>query len=422
MIRCALVVALCARSYAEPLLPFSATQLGNGVRVVLAPDPNASSVVVHVRYEVGAGDEARAEAGYTHLVERLLFAGTKHVGDFEARIEAAGGWAGSVTTQDHLSVFEQMPPEALELALWLEAERMASLSESITDAGLARAKADIAAEWRSAYIEQPSSLVARDVQQRLWPTVNLVLGDNIAVPRATRATIAAFARAHIAPTRTTLVIAGNFDATRALEYVTKYVGAIAPARTNGGVKIARAVPLASSSEHAIGDPIANVVVAFRLDEPFSDDALAIEVAARVLAGGRASRLQRRLVDGKRASTVDIELVRQRGGCELHIAATPMPGIASATVAHELQSEVAKLHGTISDDELERAKAAVDRDLVLALEGLAYRADALASWRAYGGAALSLDVLRARYRAVTTRALDRAIETWLSKSVTTNSTQ
>ena len=408
----ACVLLLVARIAHGEVLAVSDERLANGLRVVLAPDPSASVVAIHLRFD---GDDAGS-----HLLERLMFLGSLHVkaGELEQRVDAAGGWIGSTTTVDHVSVFEQVPAEALELALWLEAERMASVADAIGDAAVARGKREIAGERRSAYEVEPYALVPRELQRALWPAdhpnARPVLGD---VATATTAAMRALAKARLTPARATLVIAGRFDARGTRDRVIRYFGSlprgVAPASAAHATQ-----PLARSEERTVADPIASVVVAFRMPAPFGGDALALEVAARMLAGGRTSRLQRRLVDAGLASSVDAEIVHQREGCELHVRAMPSPGVDVAHVAAEIHDELGKLRTRAqSDDEVRRAATALDSELVIALESVSFRADMLARWAAYTGSPRFFDKQRALLRAVTPRAVQQAAAQWLAHDVT-----
>jgi predicted Zn-dependent peptidase len=290
---------------------------------------------------------------------------------------------------------------------------MAGFADGITDAALARAKTELAAEWRSAYVDQPYALVARKLQELLWPAhhpnAHLVLGDGRL--RATLAQVRAFARQHITPSLTTLVIAGRFELQPTRELVKKYFAWIPPSKRGPSLARASAAPLAKSRTEAVVDPIPHVVVAFPIDKPYSPDAIAIEVAGHMLAGGRASRLSRKLADS--ASNVHAELVRQRSGCELVIEATPNPGVDAKSVFMQIVLEINELRRGTTDDEVRRAQAAVDSELVSALESLVFRADTLAAWADYTGDAQFLDRLRGTYHAVTADSIQRAANRWLA---------
>jgi zinc protease len=392
-----------------PELPVVEETFANGLHVIVAPDPNVASVVVHVRYATGAADDPLA-----HLVERLLFDGSVHVkaGDFDARIDAAGGWTSSTTAADHLSVFEQVPAEALELALWLEAERMAGLA--VTGAALAKEQAAIAAERRAAYEDHPSGLVAREVQKQLWsgPAATDVLAD---VSAATLADVRRFVRARITPRDTILVIAGRVEAGHALQLAQRYFAWIPAPEHVARVDRGTLVPRTTASETTVRDAVPKVTIAFRMNAPFASDEVALEVEARLLTAPRTGRMQRALVDAKLASEVHAEIVRQRLGGELRFVATAAPGanLEQLRDLHDLMVTVIRETYRVQPaDEVERAATAVEAELVANLENLAVRADSLATWATSVGSADYLGNLRAMQH-VSPDALATAAKYWLA---------
>ena len=400
------LAALCSVAHADvptTELPVTAVVLPNGLRVLIAPDPSVSSVVVHVRYGSGAADD---DHGYAHLAERLMFDGSVHVksGDFDARIDAVGGWTSSTTAADHLSVFELVPAEATPLVLWLEAERMAGLADGITEAGLAREVAGIANERRAAYDRHGYGLVARAVERSLWGTGangRDVLGDGVA---PTLATIRAYVRGHLVPNNATLVIAGDVDVSATLELVRRDFGWI-PRGPRVPLIAAddRALPAASTV--VVADPIPKAVVAFRTSADDAPDTMALEIAAALL-GKRASHV---LVDGGLAADVHAELVHQARGGELRISATAKPGVDPSQLATAITRTIAELRAhEPSSDELSRSRTAVEAELVESFETLAVRADALARRATWSQVGDYLRTYRAALHAITPHALQLAV--------------
>ncbi len=385
-------------------LDVSELRLGNGLAVVLAPDDTASSVAVHVRYAFGAADEGPREEGFAHLLERLLASGSVHVADPDAMLDAVGGWTTSATAADHVSVTDVVPAGALERALWLEADRMAGAAEAIDDAGLARALAAIAAERRSAYDDHPYALVARAIEDALGQ--GHVLGD----PHATRAALAAFTREHVAPANATLVIAGRFDpaATRA---VVERDFAWIPAGPRPRLPTSRLAARQAAVRREVADPIAKVVVAARGPLPYSGADLALELAMQIVAGGRTSRIGQRL--GGAATDVRAELTRDLRGDVIQVVVTVARADDLDRTAAVIASELAALRDVpVTSDELARARAALDLRLVTGLEGLAFRADMLATWASYLHRPASLEPVRHRRAAITPAEVLQAAVTWL----------
>jgi predicted Zn-dependent peptidase len=372
-----------------PTLPIVEQRLANGLDVIVAPDPNVASVAVHVRY---------GSLAPLPLVERLMFAGSVHVGDgdFDARITAAGGWAGSVAATDHLSVFEQAPAEALELVLWLEAERMAGLADGVTTDAIHR-------EDR-AFATADTSLAA-EVDVALW-------GPRL---RGDAAAVRDVIRAYLTPHNAILVITGKVDPAATLALAQKYFGWLpgpdAPLRPAH-----EQTPLTHGLELARRDPIPKAIVAVRTNEPWASDTIALEVAARVLVGGRRGRMQRALVDAGLASEVHVDVVHQHGGGELRFTATAKPGVEPQQLATAMRATIVELRDRGVDVATVRAAAAaLDAELVTSLESLAVRADQIAAWAAYTGNASYLDNARAAFRAIRPDDVRRALAYWCADS-------
>jgi zinc protease len=407
------VIASIARARVAPAvdpLPVEDFQLRNGLRVLLAPDVAASSVVVHVRYEAGTASEQAGEAGYTALLAKLMSAGSVHVTDFDTRIEAVGGWSTTAATSDYLAATEQVPAHALVLVLWLEAERMAGLADGMTANGIATARAAVQAEWQAAYGEEPFALVTREVERALWTGElaargNPVLGDGVAVKVADAEAVRRFARARLQPNNAILVVAGRFELAAAKQQVERYFGWI-PVRDAVRSRKITITPHDVAIERVAKDPVAKVVVAFRC-EPFDP---AFEVAARLVS----SQLQR-LVDAKLASELHTELVRQRAG-ELRITALPAERVETAKLVEAIRNELATLrrHPPTPRD-VARAAALVDAEFLVAVENVAVRADLLASWAVYGSGGGSLvSEWRRRLASVSAADMQGALAQWLAE--------
>ena len=402
MKRAALLVFAAAIAHADvaqlppPTLPTLSERLANGLTVIVQEDDSVSSVVVHVRYDGGIADEDEAHAGYSHLVEKLFFLGSVHVkaGEVEQRIDAAGGFASSTTDADRVSLYEQVPAGGLELALWLEAERMAGLADGITDAGLAAARDAIAAEVRAAYEDEPYALVDREVSRALWPE----RVDPLVVPTPTRDSVRAYVRERFVPANATIAIVGHVDAARTLSLAQTYFGWI-PGGARRVVQATTVEPLHQMVRRTVAAPDPKIVVAYRLNKLDAEDALAVAVGARMIE--RAG--------GGHDADVQVELVRSGQGGELRITARPRPGEDLIKDTSPITVIADRLGSTDPpSDQVRAAAASLDRDFLVALEGLTYRADALA-------AGLPIDLRRGELRMISPEQIKRSAAYWLAKT-------
>ncbi len=355
----ALLAAGVATAGAEPL-PTSELHLTNGATVILAPDPTLADVVVHVRVPAGTADGDAAE-----LVLRAI-------DTLDPKLDALGGWSTAQVARDHTSYTLQIPGEALGRALFLEAERFAHVTP---DAALAT-RADLERD-RAALAGTRASLVAHALD-----------GPSAA---ASRATIATLLQARYAPANLLVVIAGGFDARSAHDAVTRYFGALRP------VSAAPPDPAATASgtTGVLHDRVRDrVMVAFAMPLPLTSARLDLDVAARVLT----ARLRVAL------ATTDV-----RVDPPFAIDAPEATREAILAALRDLRD------APITADELARATAMLELDQVTALEGLAYRTQAIADAAVYAHSPHYLEAWRGRLAAVTAASVQATARTWLAAS-------
>ncbi len=409
---------------APPAFEVVHDRLANGLEVIIQPDPTVTSVVVHVWYHVGSKDEVAGKTGFAHLFEHLMFEGSRHVGNgqFDSLLEAAGGWNNGTTDTDRTNYFEQVPANYLELALYLEADRMAGLWDAMDQADLDNQRDVVENEHRDNIANQPYGQADYDIQLALWPeghgNHNPTIGSLADLAAASLADVEAFWRTWYVPSNATLVICGGVDpvATRAL--VERYFGWMpAKPRPTGATLTSPVTPREAAIDLAGTDRVeaSKVIVAWRTDAPLSDASTDLEVAAQLLGGGRTSRLYRRLVmEDRLASDVATYLYDQTLGGELHVEAMVRDGVDPAAVRASLDDEVAKLRDQLpGDDEVARAKRVLESERLEGLENVASRAEALAEWAALTGEPDHLAEELAQLRAVTPARIRDSARAWLA---------
>jgi zinc protease len=388
-----LLIAAVARAdvaqAAPPTLATLSERLPNGLTLVVHEDPSVSSVAIVLRYDLGPDDASHA--GYAHLVEKLAAQGTVHTkpGEFDRRIDEAGGFTTSTTDADGLRFTTQVPAGALELALFLEAERMAGLADGLSEVGLVTARDAIDAEYRAAYVDEPYALIEREVDHALWGTTRDFVVDRTTLYVLARS-VRSYIRQRLVPMNATLAIAGHVDAARAMTLAKKYFGWIPP-----GSRIVRpSTPidrLAAPVAKTVNDPNNRHVVAYRLNARGVDDEIAVEVAAKLIVES--------LAKASTSSDVRYEITHSTSGGELRFVSS------SPLSADEIEKAIAP---PLMDDAVRHAADDLSLDTLLALEGLAYRADALASGMDYER---RLDVLET----ITADTVKRAATYWLART-------
>ncbi len=205
-----------------PRVPFTENRLANGLRLVLAEDHLAPVVAVNLWYSVGSKNEVPGKTGFAHLFEHVMFQGSRNVGKAEhiALVQAAGGTMNGTTWLDRTNYFETMPSHQLELALWLEADRMGTLLEALSQENLDNQREVVKNEKRWSYDNRPYGSWNEKLQAHLFPDTHPyhhpTIGSMEDLDAASVDDVSEFFRTWYAPNNAVLAIVGDFDAEQAL--------------------------------------------------------------------------------------------------------------------------------------------------------------------------------------------------------------
>jgi zinc protease len=408
-----LLLALSSAHGAE--VPHESFTLDNGLEVLLIPDRSLPKVVVDVWYDVGSYDDPQGRSGFAHLFEHLMFKGTPRVGEgrFDALMEQAGGWNNATTSDERTNYFDVGPSSALELLLWLEADRMTSLD--ITQQKLDVEREVVRNEKRQNYEDRPYGMMWIELPRSMFPASNPLhrsgIGSHEELMAATLQDVTSFYETWYVPSNAVLAIAGDFDpkATKAL--VQRLFGPL-PARPKPTRTAPQAPDLPARAKIVLEDDVSLPLSLFAWHAPaaYSPEAASFEVLARVLAGSEDARLARRLVHEERAAVeVDASMWSERWGGMFVVDATLPPGSDGAALdrAHALLRE--ELDALAGDqpptaDEVARAVRNLEVESLREVETLLGRAERLQRYRMYVGRFDYLDEDLARYRAVTPEAV------------------
>jgi predicted Zn-dependent peptidase len=206
--------------------------LPNGLTVVLAPDRTTQVIAVDVWYHVGSRDETKGRTGFAHLFEHMMFQGSANVKKAEhfQLVERAGGESNGSTAEDRTNYYEELPSNRLNLALWLEADRMRSLS--ITKENFENQREAVKEERRLRVDNQPytgaifEGMYALADSSKCFPYSHSVIGSMDDLNAAKTEDVKAFFDLYYAPNNATLVVAGDFEAAAAKKVITDYFGGI----------------------------------------------------------------------------------------------------------------------------------------------------------------------------------------------------
>ncbi len=374
-----------------PEISFERHRLENGLRVVIAPDRSAPIVAVNLWYDVGSKHEQRGKTGFAHLFEHMMFQGSEHVakGEHFALVQAAGGTLNASTWLDRTNYFETMPSHELELALWLEADRMASLLPAMTQEKLDNQRDVVKNERRSSVDNQPYGTWDEKMQELLFPEGHgyhhSTIGSMEDLSAASLEDVGAFFATYYAPNNAVLTIAGDVEPAMALDFVEKHFG---PISANPDLPpppdLSIDPVLGAEVREIVPDqvPLPRIYLAYRAPVFGSDAFRALEVGADVLAAGRASRLYDVLVRrGQIAQDVVAFPFPIVGGASMFaLWSTARPGVAPEQLESALLAEIDRLATDgPGDDELERVRNLHAAGVASSLERVAERADRISMY-------------------------------------------
>jgi predicted Zn-dependent peptidase len=359
------------RSYAPHL---ERTVLDNGLRVVVAPDRSSPLVGVAVVYDVGFRSEPEGRTGFAHLFEHLMFQGSENVAKVEHHrlIEASGGLLNGHTQSDITCYYEVLPSGALELALWLEADRMSRLA--LDEENLRNQVSVVQEEIKVNVLNRPYGgfpwIPLPALAFDTFPNAHNGYGDFSHLEQATLEDAADFYATFYAPSNAVLVVVGDTEAARAVELAERHFGGIPPGPPVTAPDFAEP-PLARERRQALEDRLAPqpaFVAGYRVPDPVKElEAFTpYVVLAHLLAEGEASRLRTRLVHADRLVT-DVSCMIGTFGSDTFSMRDPIlfqvlvfhPGLATTDALLEAaDEELARLAADgPSPDELERVAAA-----------------------------------------------------------------
>ena len=372
-------------------VPIQRHLLDNGLRVVLSRDPRAPLVAVNLWYDVGSKHEKPGKTGFAHLFEHMMFQGSANVakGQHFSLVQAAGGTLNASTWLDRTNYFETLPGHELELALWLEADRMASLLPAMTQEKLDNQRDVVKNERRWSVDNQPYGSWDEKMQALVYPESHpyhhSTIGSMEDLSAASLEDVGEFFATYYAPNNAVLTVAGDFEPNEALAMIERHFGPLQP---NASLPAPPDMTVDAAIGHEVREtvpdqvPLPRVYLAHRTP-PFGTDAFdALDVAADVLGAGRASRLYASLVREQRlAQDASVFVFPVVGGASMFaLWVTARPGVSPETLEAATLAELDRLAADgPSDADLERVKNLHAAHAAGALERISERADRLSMY-------------------------------------------
>jgi zinc protease len=368
-------------------IPYSRHRLDNGLEVVLSPDPSAPVVAVNLWYRVGSRDERPGRTGFAHLFEHMMFQGSEHVPETAhfAHIEQSGGSLNGSTWLDRTNYYEALPSNHLELGLWLESDRLGWLLGAMTQEKLDNQRDVVKNERRWRVDNQPYGDWDERLQVMVYPPDHpyhhSVIGSMEDLDAASLEDVETFFRTYYRPNNAVLTLCGDFEEDRALALAEHWFGGIPagdpippiPGRTS--IPTVLEAPVREVVEQDIS--LARVYRAYRIPPYGEAGWYPAAVTAHVLAWGRASRLNRRLVRELRLAqdVVAYAFPIVVGAAMLVIWATARPGVDPSELERALDAELTEL-AAVREEEVTRAVRLIEARQLAELQKVDERADQL----------------------------------------------
>jgi len=408
-------------------IPIVTFRLPNGLFVTLSEDHTAPIVAVNLWYHVGSANERSGRTGFAHLFEHMLFQGSEDVAANEhfELVQRAGGTLNGSTWLERTNYFETLPSNQLELALWLEANRMGKLLPAMTQQKLDTQRDVVMNERRWSMDNQPYGTWMEKLPALCFPQSHpfhhSLIGSMEDLTAASLEDVAQFFATYYTPDNAVLTIAGDFEPGEARQMIERHFGPIPRGTGKPPLPDMTLPPVFGQwKREVVADDIMlpRLFLAFRSPVFGSDDYYAASVCGAALGLRSGSRLRRRLVRERQiaaeASAFTFDLAK--GADLLVVDVTARPGIA----VEQLEQEVAyELDQVVRDGllvtEVERAVAVIQTMFVSSMQEAGERADRLSLFATYFGDPHRLNEEVDRYAAVTTERVNEFIRTRLGEN-------
>ena len=414
-------VSLAAAGDPRITVPYTRFTLPNGLDVILHEDHTVPSVSVNIWYHVGSAREKPGRTGFAHLFEHIMFMGSKNVpeGMFDQWLEAAGGDNNGSTTTDRTNYYENVPSNALELPLFLESDRMGYLVDAMTPAKVDAQRDVVKNERRQSYENRPYGLSSIILVDNLyppdhpyhWPTI----GSMADLSAASFEDVVKFFRTYYLPNNASLVIAGDIDPVKTkakVEYWFRDVKAGTPVPPQPAPVAYLTAEKRIVQEDKIQLP--RLYMAWLTPAGFAPGDAELDILANVLAGGKNSRLYKRLVyDLQIAQDVSAFQASSRLSSTFRIISTARSGHTLTEIERVIQEEINRLKKEPpSERELGRAVNQFEASFLDRLENIGGKADQLNGYVTLTGNPDYFNEDVARYRAIDPVAVQAMAATWL----------
>jgi zinc protease len=403
-------------------IPFAKRTLANGLDVIVHEDHQLPMVAVNLWYHVGSKNERPGRTGFAHLFEHLMFEGSEHHDHgYFPPLQRAGGMLNGSTNADRTNYWEVVPTGALDLALWMESDRMGYLLPALTDQKFNNQRDVVLNERRQNYENRPYGLAGIALASAMfppdhpyhWPTI----GSADDLRAATLDHVREFFQTYYHPANASLSLAGDVETDQAIELADKYFGGLpaGPAVDRVRVEARLEESLNLVMEDRVELP--RLYISWHSPAMFASEDAELDIVADVLTHGKTSRLYKTLVYERRIAT-DVSAYqhsREMGGM-FQIACTAAAGIALPELNGAILAAVRELaNGGPTAAEIERGIAQTEAQFIYRLQtigGFGGKGDQLNAYNTFVGNPGFFDGDRQRYFDVTAHGAAAAVTRWL----------
>jgi zinc protease len=405
-------------------IPYEKYKLRNGLEVILYRNINSPVVAVNLWYRVGSANEVKGKTGLAHLFEHMMFQGSKNIPkEMHFRyIQEAGGNLNASTSFDRTNYYEKLPSNEIELALWLESDRMGFFLQALDQVKLDNQKSVVLNERLQRYDNQPYGLAWEKLITNIfpknypysWPTIGFYKD----IESYTIEDVSSFFKKYYSPSNAALVIAGNIEIDKTKVLIEKYFGEIAD---NGKVTELKFNPPSIEKPQQItfedNVNLDRVYLAWLSPKAFEENDSAMDIVSDILTGSKNARLTRKLVyELEIAQDVSSMQFSGKYGGHFLIVATAKPGTSLITIKNVILEEINSLaEKGFSLQEIERSKSTIKSNFIYSLQNIDTVADLMNLYNFYLDEPNSFNYDLNRYISLNKTDLQRAVKNYLLKN-------
>ena len=405
-------------------IPYIKYTLPNGLNVILNNIKSVPLVTVNIWYKVGSANEVKGKTGIAHLFEHMMFQGSKNIPkEMHFRyIQEAGGMLNASTSFDRTNFFEKLPSNELELALWLESDRMGFFLDSLDKVKLDNQKSVVLNERLERYDNQPYGLAWEKLVSNLypdnhpynWPTI----GFYNDIESYTVEDVRSFFKQYYSPANSTLVISGNIDVNKTKSLIEKYFDEI----RNDGTPLDISTKMVNLKENKMivyedNVNLERIYLAWHSIKAFNNDDSALDILSDVLTGSKNARLTKKLIyELEIAQDINAMQFSGKYGGHFMIVATAKPGKSMDDIKNIIFDEISFIaEKNISTKELERSKNVITSNFIYSLQNIDTIADLMNLYNFYLGEPNSFNYDLTRYTSLNKENIKQAAKKYLQNN-------